>query len=68
MVIEMTDEEIGELDAYFLPAMEIFLPKHREELKYDLWNNKTRTTGEAIHRVIAFLQCEQNPPLANSLL
>ena len=55
MVTDMTEEDIGELDADFLPAMEIFLPKHREELKYDLWNNRPLTASEAIQRSIAFL-------------
>ena len=68
MVTDMTEEEIGELDANFLLAMEICPPKHREELKYDLWNNRPLTAGEAIQRAIEFLQHERNPPSANSLL
>ena len=38
MVTDMTEEDKGELNAEFLPAMEICPPKHREDLKYDLWN------------------------------
>ena len=68
VMTDMMEEDIWELYADFLPAVEICPPKYREELKYDLWNNRPLTAGEAVQRAIAFLQHEQNPPSANSLL
>ena len=68
MLTDMTKEDIGEIDVNFLPAMEICPPKQREELKYNLWNNRPLSVGDAIQRTIVFLQRERNPPSANSLL